>query len=103
MRKRNKRQTATRGCLVLVVMLSARATAEFHFGMHHAHMSGQGVVARKRLVLSAEMTPNLLLACIVDGVFVARKVVGAREDGVAGLAGRWVDPVALVWTCLAVA
>jgi hypothetical protein len=83
-------------------MLSAGAT-EFDFGMHHAHVSCQGIVSRKRFVLGAEMTPDLLLACVVDGVFVAGEVVRAREDGVAGLAGRRVDAVAFVGTCLAVA
>lgn len=65
-------------------------------------MPRQRVVPRKGLLLGAEVTADLLLACVVDGILVAGEVVGAREDGVARLAGGGVDALAFVWSGLAV-
>jgi hypothetical protein len=60
------------------------------------HVARECVVARKRLFLDAQCAAHLLLARVVDRVLVPGQVVGPREDGVAGLAGRGVDALALV-------
>lgn len=71
--------------------------------MHHSHMPGEGIVPAECFLLSAQVTAHFLLARIVYCVFVSREVVGPREDGVAGLAGRWINAVAFVWASLRVA
>lgn len=71
--------------------------------MHDAHVTCQCVIPAECLFLSAQVTPDLLLAIIVDRIFVSRKVVAAAEDRVARLAGARVDLLTLVWTRLVVA
>jgi len=66
-------------------------------------MAGEGVVPAERLLLGAQRTVHLLLAGIVDRVLVPGQIVRPREDGVARLARRWVDALALVWPRLRVA
>jgi len=58
-------------------------------------MAGEGVVPAERLLLGAQRTVHLLLAGIVDRVLVPGQIVRPREDGVARLARRWVDALAL--------
>ena len=72
-------------------MTSSSLALEIHIRMTHAEMSCQSIVPAESLLLSAEMTSHLLLACIVDSVFMPREVVRSAEDGIAGLAGRGVD------------
>jgi len=72
-------------------------------GMDDTHMPRQGIVARKGLFLHAQRTADLLLASVVDGVFVPGEVVWPREDGVTWLASGRIDAIALVRTSLAVA
>jgi hypothetical protein len=55
--------------------------------MHHTHVLGQ-------IALGAKMTPELLLACVMDGVYVAGEV---------GRASRQIDTAAFVRTCPAIA
>ena len=74
-----------------------------HFGVHHTHVSGQCIIATEGLLLSAEMASHLLLARIVDRIFMSGKIVGPREDRIAWLASRRVDPLTLVRTSLRVA
>lgn len=50
------------------------------FGVHHSHMPGQCIIARESLFFGAQMTADLLLAGIVDRVFVPCQIVGSRED-----------------------
>lgn len=66
-------------------------------------MPGERVIAREGLFLRAQMTPHLLLARIVDGVLVARKIVGPGEDRIAWLARRRINPLAPVRPRLRVA
>lgn len=73
------------------------------FGMHHPHVSRERIVTGEGFLLRAEMTADLLLARVVDRVLVAREIVGPREDRVAWLSGRRVDPLALVGAGLRVA
>jgi len=47
----------------------------FDLGMHHAHVSREGIVARESLLLAAQRAADLLLAAIVDGVLVAGQVI----------------------------
>jgi hypothetical protein len=64
-------------------------------GMNHTQMSCQCIVSAERLLLGAQRTVHLLLPGIVDGVLVPGQIVRSREDGVARLARRWVDSLAL--------
>jgi len=57
-------------------------SGEVESGMDDTHMPRQGIVAREGLFLSAYCTADLLLASVVDGVFVSGKVVWPREDGI---------------------
>ena len=72
-------------------------------GMYHSHMSGEGIVPRKCLLLRAQTATNFHLAIVVNGIFVSREVIRARELSVAGLAGRRIDPLTLVRASLIVA
>jgi len=60
-------------------------------------VTGQGVLPAKGLFFSAELASDLLPVRIVDGVLVASKIVGSREDDVARFAGGGVEPGAFVW------
>ena len=71
--------------------------------MAHAEVPSEGIVSAEGLLLGAQVTPHLLLAGIVDGILVPREVVRAREDRVAGLAGRGVDAFTAVGPFLCVA
>lgn len=71
-------------------------------GMANSIVSRKRIRAAKSLLLSTQIAPNLLLAAIVDRVLVPCKVVGSREDGVAGLACTRVDAVALVGPVLSI-
>jgi len=66
-------------------------------------MPGECIIPRKRLLLGAQVTADLDLASVVDRVFVSGEIVGAREDGVARLAGAGIDALAFVRTRLRVA
>jgi len=61
---------------------------------------GQRIVAAEGLLLGAQVAAHLLLARVVDRVFVAREIVGPREDGIAGLASRRVYTLTAMRTCL---
>lgn len=69
---------------------------KLNIGVAHAVMSSKGISAAKRLLISAQVAANLLLACVVNRVFVPGKVVGSREDSVAGLSSAGVDTIAAV-------
>lgn len=72
-------------------------------GMHHAQVTSQCVVPAECLLLGAQRTVYFQLARVVDGVLVTREVVRPRENGVAGLAGGWVDAFTFVRPRLGVA
>lgn len=65
-------------------------------------MSRECVVATESLLLGTDGTMHLLLARIVDGVFMASEIVRAGEDGIAWFAGRRVDSLAFVRSSLRV-
>ena len=65
--------------------------------MHDAHVSCQCVVPAECLFFRTQMASYLLLAIVVDRVFVPREVVAAAEGRVARLAGLGIDLLALVW------
>lgn len=71
--------------------------------MYDAHVTGEGIATRKCLLLRTKVAAHLLLGIVVNCILVTSEVVGAGEDGVARLAGLWVDAVAAVRPCLAVA
>lgn len=73
------------------------------FGMDDAHVTSESVAARECLLLGTKMAAHLLLGIVVNCILVASEVVGAGEDGVARLAGLWIDAVAAVRSCLTVA
>jgi len=64
--------------------------------MNNPHMSGQRVVPAECLLLGTKMTADFLLAPIVYRIFMPGKIIRPRENGIARLAGRWVDAVAFV-------
>lgn len=64
--------------------------------MTDAKVPCEGVCAAEGLFFGAYLAPHLDFPDVVNGVFVPRQIVGTREDCIAGLARRWVDPVALV-------
>lgn len=61
-----------------------------------AVMSRKRIGPAKRLLFRTEITPDLLLPRIVDGIFVPSKIVRAGKDRVAWLSRAGVDPVAAV-------
>lgn len=65
--------------------------------MHDTHVSGQCIVSAECLLFRAQMAAYLLLAVVVDRVFVAREIVAAAEICVTRLAGLGIDLFALVW------
>lgn len=72
-------------------------------GMAHSEMSGERIIPAECLLLGTQMTPHLLLSCIMNCIFVSREIVRSRKDGVARLPRRGVDPLALVGSVLCVA
>lgn len=73
------------------------------FRMHHSQMSGERIVSAESLLLRTEGTMHLLLARIVNRVFVPGEVVGPGEDSVTGLTGGGIYSLALVWASLGIA
>jgi len=71
--------------------------------MHDAHVTCQSIISAECLLLSAQVTSDLLLAIAVDRVFMSRKVVATAEDRIARLPSRRIDLLAFVWTGLVVA
>ena len=86
-----------------LVIAPAPLPLEIDLGMHNPHVPSKRIVPAERLVLTAILTPDLLLAAVVDRVLVASQIVRPAEDGIARLAGARVDARALVRTNLAVA
>lgn len=76
---------------------SSALAREFHLGMADPEVSCQGIVPTERLLLRAQMTSNLLLARIVNGVLVTSEIVRPREDGVTWFARAGIDALTLVW------
>ena len=58
------------------------------FRMHHSQVPRERVIPAEALLLGAQRTVHLLLARIVDRVFVSREIVRSGEDGIAGLSRR---------------
>ena len=71
--------------------------------MHDPHVPSECVIARKRLFLNTQRAPDFLFSRVVDSVLVPGEIIRPREDGAAGLAGSWIDALALVGARLAVA
>lgn len=69
---------------------------EVDLWVYYAHVPGKRIIARERLLLDAESTPDFLLANIVNGVLMPREVIRPREDSIAGFASRRIDALALV-------
>jgi len=87
----------------LVIAPAAVLAGEIDFRMHDAHVSGERVIPGEGLVLDTKRTANLLLAGIVNGVFMTGQVVRSRENGVARLSSCWIDALTFVGTGLGVA
>jgi len=71
--------------------------------MAHSEVACKGIVPTEGLLLGTQVTAHLLLACVVDRILVSCEIVRSRENGVAGLAGRRVNALALVGPVLGVA
>lgn len=70
--------------------------------MAHPVMSGEGIRTAEGLLFGAKITSYLLLAGVVDRVFVTCEIIRSGEDSVAGLACARIDPIAAMGTSLAV-
>jgi hypothetical protein len=81
---------------VVVSTSSAVLSGKVNLWVHNAHMTCQCIVAREGFFLDTQCAANFLLARIVDRVLVSSEIIGAGEDGVAGLAGSGVDALTLV-------
>lgn len=77
-------------------------SGKFHIRVTDSEMSRESVCPTEGFLFGAKTTPDLLLACIVNRVFVSRKIIRTGKHCVAGLAGTGVDPVAAMRACLAV-
>lgn len=71
-------------------------TGEIYLRMDDTHVPRQRIVAAKGLLLNAERTADLLLARVVDCIFMSGEVVRSGEYSVAGFASGGVDALALV-------
>lgn len=60
-------------------------------------MPCQCIVPAESLLFRAQVAAYLLLAIVVDRVFVSREIVAAAETCVARLAGLRINLLALVW------
>ena len=76
---------------------SSRLSWKVHIWVHDAHMSRQCIVPAECLLFCAQMAAHLLLAIVMDRVFVSREIVAAAEGGVARFTGLGIDFLALMW------
>ena len=72
-------------------------------GVYDPHVSGQGVISRKRFLFGAQVAAHFLFPGIVDRVFVTGEIVGTGKDRVAGLAGAGIDALTFMWASLRIA
>lgn len=63
-------------------------------------VSGESIGSAEGLVVVAKFATSFLAVGVVNSILMASKIVGSREDGVAGLSGCWVDSRTLVRTGL---
>jgi len=75
---------------------------KLHVRVAYPVMPGKCVCATECFLFGAEVASHLLLASVVNGVFVAGKVIWPRENSVARFASAWVDSITAMWTSLAV-
>jgi len=73
------------------------------FGVDHSEMSRERIVTGEGFLLGAKWAVNLLLAGVVDSIFVACEIVRPREYRVAWLSSAGINPLALVRSSLRVA
>jgi hypothetical protein len=64
--------------------------------MLNLFMASKGILPTERLFVITDLTSDLLPVCIMNGIFMARQVIGSGEDSVARLVGSRVDPSTLV-------
>lgn len=102
-RDRRRERMGTDSDSIVVPSAAPVLSREVYLWMDDSHVSGESVIPGEGLFLGAERTPDLLLADVVDRVFVPCEIVRPREDGIAGLACRRVDTLALVRPGLRVA
>ena len=86
-----------------LVVPAASLALKVDLRVHNPHVPRQSIVPAKCLLFTTELTPDLLLLTIVDSILVPREVVWPAEDGIARLAGTWIDARALVGSSLRVA
>jgi len=91
------RSTPTSGAAASPVL-----ARELHIRVTHPVMSRQSIRPAEGLLLGAEIAAHLLLAGIVDRVFVTSEIIGPGEDCVAGLARARVDPITAMGPSLTV-
>jgi hypothetical protein len=63
--------------------------------MNDSQVPRERIVPAEGFLLGAQRAVHLLLARVVDGVFVSCQVVGPGEDCVTWLSGRRIDSLAL--------
>ena len=74
--------------------MTALLARKVNIGMTHAIVPSESVCSAERFDVDAQIAHALLFTRVVDRVLVPSKVVGSREDRVAGLPRTRVDPVA---------
>jgi len=57
--------------------------------MADAEMTGEGIVATEYLLFRAQMIAHFLFARVVNSILMKGKIVGSRENGIAGLPCGW--------------
>jgi len=61
--------------------------------MAGAEMAGEGIVATECLFFRTQMEAHFLFARVVDSILMMGKIVGSRENGVAGLPWRGLKKI----------
>jgi len=69
---------------------------EVNLGMDDAHMPSQSIVAAECFLFHAKRAADLLLAYVVNCVFVASEIVRPRKHRIAGLPGGRIYALALM-------
>ena len=69
--------------------------------MAHAVVAGQSIGSAEGFLFGTQITIDLLLASIVNSIFMPSQVVRSRKYCVARFACAGVDAIAAMWSCLA--
>ena len=74
---------------------------EVDLRIRYPHMPGKGIISTEFLILNTNHTTDLLLLCIMDGVFMSREIIWPTKECIARLASCQVNALAFMWASLA--